>query len=772
MGIQFSASANGTRNTGFGGGSNLLEEGVFSPSPRIDPSIYYVPGTGNPAVSTADYYLQNGLYPMEPFDLLAAGAEGATIAAREGYRYLWMIVPDHPNGINFQGSSSFRTAYSNDPQIFPIPTTMRQLVPFNTSQNVAGQTLFTNYHLHNIVYNPDAAGDKFHLYCEAYASGFQHELGLITTNDFLTYTLVGPAIATVLFAGWGSFGNPVREGTGDWWTVALSDDSNYRGPAYYTSTDGVTFTHDHQLTPNSGASSYKNIINGSEVKPVGRYVTYQAQDYVLCVEQLNSGASSENTYITLVAIDANKNFLSSPSPIRLTNAYAQDYPGPTQVQTAGAYKEDGILHFFVSRGFPTSGSAYGLLDGTYAQGGGLWQQFVDRYRFIYDATAAADAAPVGVKASCAGGVVTLTWDNALPNQTYRVYKGTTSGTQATLVGDVTGASTTHSPTADQQWWFKVVTLNNGVEAGERVVHCYVSSHTVMVNNHVNRVIDDGGDSTKIDMTFLASVDSYLTSNDYYRYLMYWADARFGIKEDGGFLTKVYCLGTTWMPRWGDLTLTTSNDFPSTTSNTSYSATSFRGTTPSWINNVNSAHGYFGNGIPNPIQRKNEITAIAAYQRPSGTGIASVLGTGQFNRGWYLQQAAGASGNVSFAMANVGGSALITATVPFASATAAHVAAGIFDGANLTAYLDGVAGTPVDASSLDNTGLTNDTALRGQYRSTASTSPVLVSGSRTGLQTLSTLQYAMDNEGLFTCACLAGFEIGSAQIVADITAMYA
>lgn len=775
MGInrRLSSSAGGT--TGYGGGSNLLEEGVFSPSPRIDPSLYYVPGTGNPAVSTADYYLQNGLYPLEPFDLRTSGAEGAAVEAREGFRYLFVLGPDHPNGTNFQGSSSFRTAYSSDPQILPSPTTMRQFVPYDTKHNVAGQTGFTYYHFYNIVYNPDSGGDKFFCYFEAYASGFQHELGLLTTNDFLTYTLVGPAIATAVFGGWASFGNPVREGTGDWWTVALSDDSNYRGPAYYTSTDGLTFTYDHQITPNSGASNFKNIILGSEVKPVGRYVTYQSQEYVLCIEQLNSGGSGEDTYATLVAIDADKNFLTSPAPIRLTNAYDQVYPGPTQVQGIGAYKEDGILHFFVNRGFPTSGTQYGLVEGTYAEGGGLWQQFVDRYRFIYDATLAADAAPVGVKASCAGGVVTLSWDNALPNNTYRVYKGSTSGTQATLVGDVTGVSTTHSPTADQQWWFKVVTLNAGVEKASRVVHCYVSNNTVMVNSHVNRVIDDGGDATKIDMTFLASVDSYLTSEDYWKYLIYWVDARFGIKEDGGFITKVYCLGTTRLPRGGDYTPTTSNTFPSTSSNTSYSATSFRGTTPSWINNANTAHGYFGNGIANNIQRKNEVTLIAAYQRPSGTGAATLFGMGQFASGMSLQQASGASGNISFVLNssnNPPASSTLTATVPFASATAAHVAGAVFDGSTMTAYLDGVAGTPVDASAYANPTLLNDAVLRGKYSSTSSASVVLVSGSKSGLQTLATRAYTMDNEALFTGACFVVLEKGLPGAVADITAMYA
>lgn len=670
----------------------------------------------------------------------------------------------------------FRVGYSDDPQVLPSPTTMRMLVPFNIQHSIAGQTGFFYYHVHKVLYNPDAAGNKFHVYCEAQANSLQHELSLLTTNDFLTYTSVGPVIPTVTFDGWTSFGNPVRRGTGDWFTVAFMDGSNFKGFALYTSTDGIAWSFDHQLTPTTGASAYKNIINGSFMNPCGRYVTYQSQDYVLCIEQLNGGASGEDTYATLVAIDASKNFLASPAPIRLSNAYDQAYPGPTQVQSIGSYLEDGVMHFFVNRGFFSSGSSYGLADGTYAQGGGLWQQFTDRYRFIYDAILAADAAPVGVKASCASGVVTLTWDNALPNQTYRVYKGSSSGTQATLVGDVTGTSTTHSPTAGQQWWFKVVTLNAGVEKSSRVVHCYVSSNTVMVNNHVNRVIDDGGDSSKIDFTFLASVDSYLTSNDYYKFLMNWTDARFGIKVDGsGFISKIYCLGTTRLPRGGDYTPTTSDTFPSTSSNTSYSATSFRGTTPSWVNNAATAHGFFGNGIANNFQRKNEITLIAAYQRPSGTGVATLFGYGQFTTGMFLQQDAGSSGNISFTMyqsAFAGGSG-VTATVAFASATTAKVVAGVFDGSNMTTYLDGTPGTPVSASAFTNPTLLNDNVLRGDYETASSTCVALVSGSQTGRQTLATRAYTMDNQGLFTGACLAVFEKGlPSGAITAIGAMYA
>jgi len=294
----------------------------------------------------------------------------------------------------------------------------------------------------------------------------------------------------------------------------------------------------------------------------------------------------------------------------------------------------------------------------------------------------------------------------------------------------------------------------------------------MYNRHYNRVINDGGDTSKIDPTFLANAVSTLTTKDYWKYLIVWADVRFGIKTDGsGFVSKVYCLGTTRNPRYGDYTPTTSDSFPSTSSNTSYSASSFRGTTPSWINNASTAHGYFGNGRQNILQRKNEITLIAAYQRPSGTGALAMFANGE-NGGFSLQQAAGASGNISFAMSTYGTNTFTTATAPFASATAAHVAAAVFDGSTGTVILDGVAGSSVDFSAFSNPNMLNATWLRGQYGTLSSTGPAFVSGSQDARSNYSTRTYNFSNNAaLATFACLAAFEKGSSTIVSDMAALY-
>lgn len=837
--LRLSSSASGTRNTGpinMGGGVNLVQRSLFSTStPSLDYSQWYVPGAGSPAISTSDYYLMNGILGT-CYDLDTMGSEGATVKSREGMRYVWVLSADHPNSVNFQGSGDFYVGYSNDPQVWPSPTTIRMLRREKDSvnlvdQNGTTQNTYYAYHAPFLVYNPDSAGDKFYIYAEGRSdsSGLEHELTLFTSADFLTTTMVGPTIPVTTVSGWTSFGRPVRTGVNTWVVYSFGKISGASvTPTWYkyTSTDGWVWTAD-----------YSTVLAGP-----GPFTTISGQDYLLTRE-----VRTDNDYVSLLAVNASK--VSSGTYTRVSSAFGPSsgsnnvYPGPTYLQGVEGYEEDGVLSIYASRGFfpattlyslangpyrgyfPTFfdavGSASGTtltissnptgyailpgfmilnngrtivsddgggnytLDGTaslaggttinFARNGGLWQNFIDQYSIITNPTAAANAAPMGVTADCVSGTVTVSWNNVLPNNTYRVYRGTTAGTQATLVGNVTGNSITDTPTVGSQYFYKVVTMNSGVEQKSRVVNVYCSNNTLMVTRHVNRVVNDGGDTSKIDMTFLASVDSFLTSNDYYKYLMYWVDARFGVKLDGsGFVSKVYCLGTTRLPRGGDYTPTTSNTFPSTSSNTSYSATSFRGTTPSWVNNASSAHGFFGNGRPAVIQRKTEITLIAAYQRPSGTGVATLFGQGKNSGGMFLQQAAGSSGNISFSMYASNSdpsSGPITATVAFASATTAKVVAGVFDGTNITAYLDGVAGTPVSASSYANPNLTSDTVLRGDHGSFNSVSTVLVSGSRSGTQTRITRAYTLDNEALFTGACLAVFEKGAASIVSGVGAFY-
>lgn len=830
-----------------GGGPNLLERSLFSnTTPLLPYSSWYIPGNGSPAISTSDYYLMAGMYWSRPYDLDTMGVDGAAIKAANGNnRFVWVMQSDHIG--NWPGSVDVMVGFSNDPQVWPEPTTVRTIHALNSSINVVDQNgttqnSFIAYQTPHLVYNPDSSGDKFYIYMEgqSLSSSRQHELTLLTTADFITSTLVGPTIPTTTFTGWTSYGKPVRLGVNNWEVYAFGKiDGSAVTPTWYkyTSTDGWVWTPDYS-TQTTGP---------------GLWVTIAAQKYMPTVENA-TGAS----YISLLAVNSSN--VSLGTYTRISSAFGDNvgssttvYPGPTYLQDIEFYEEDGIASIYATRGFPVSNhdgtnagpflnnspSFYNIqgsitsnvltvtswpgsvptlavgfriqqatdkssitaqltgtggaacpdptcngTTGTYSMtatsnvaagtlvvftNGGLWHQFIDQYYLITDATAAANAAPLGVKASCEFGVATVQWNNSLPHQNYRVYQGTTAGSQPTLVGDVVGTSISFTPPANQQVFIKVVTLNSG-EQKNRIVNAYCSANTVMVNKHVNRVINDGGSG--YDISFIATADTWLTSNNNYGYLQWWTDVRFGYKLDGsGFISKIYDIGTTYMPRGGDYTPTTSNTFPSTSSNTSYSATSFRGTTPSWVNNAGTARGYFGNGRANNIQRWSEITLIAAYQKP-GTASATLFGLGEFS-GMYLQHGSGVSGDVTFAMGcdKVNNPFVFTtATVPFASATAAHVAAGVFDNVNMTAYLDGVAGTPVSCSLATNDAvMSNNTFLRGQFSldvSSTSTGPVLASGSRDTRFTYGSKTYNFGNsEALFTGAALAVFnkDIGSTAI---------
>ena len=838
-----------------GGGANMLERSLFSTNtPNLAYSAWNTPGNGSPAVSTSDYLGMAGIMRTRPYDLDTMGSDGATIkAANGGKRYVWLMWDDHIG--NWPGSTALFVGYSNDPQVWPEPTTMRAIYDVQNSisvvdQNGYTQTSFFAYWYPYLVYNPDSAGDKFYIYAEGFstASARQHELTLITTPDFQSATLVGPTIPTTAFGGWTSIGNPTRLGVNSWevYTLGKADGSTTNQVWYrYTSTDGWVWI------PN-----FSTITTGP-----GPYFTISGQKYMLTREDA-AGAS----YVALLAVNSSNVSLGTYTRISAafgdnTSDATKAYPGPTYLQDVWGYEEDGVASIYVARGFPVSfhdatmagpyldnhPSFYNIQGsvtsnvltvtswpgsvppiaagfriagysnklgvtaqltgtggaacpdptctggvGTYSMAaggnisagtqtvytnGGLWQQFIDQYYLITDATAAASAAPLGVKASCAAGVATVQWNNSLPHQNYRVYKGSSAGTQATLVGNVTGTSTTDTPTANAQTWYKVVTMN-GTEQKSRVVDVYCSSNTAIVNKHYLRVLNDGG--TGVDLTFLASADAWLTSNNTYRYLNWWADVRFGYKLDGsGFIAKIYDLGTTLLPRGGDYTPTTSNTYPSTSSNTSYSATSFRGTTPSWINNATTARGYFGGGRANNIQRWSEITLMAAYQKP-GTAIATLFGMDEF-KGLYLQHGSGSSGNVTFGMVcdKVGApTTFTTATAPFTTATAAHVAAAVFDNSNMTTYLDGVAGSPASCSaSINDAMLTVNTTLRGQFAldtTSTSTGPVLVSGSQSSRFTYSTRAYFLGNsEAQFTGAGLAVFSKGlpAAQVQSWGTTFY-
>lgn len=805
MSLQFSASARGTRNVR----ARLVNENAFSPERSIvyNPTQYYVPGTGGPAVSTADYYHMDGMYGFRPYDLLTMGDEGASIAAERG-RYIWLVSPDHPEPTGgWRGGRDFMAGYSDDPGVFPKK--LERIWRYLTPVLLNGLEQWAIYQMPILVYNPDDPTNPFHIHGEGQRVGGsardggearQHEDGYFKTADLRNLTLVGPSHQNTVFADWSSFQTDFRRASpNNWSSIGLMVQSEFGGAANFwtgrwTSTDGG------QTYEPSGVAV--NVARGNSVAAsTGDFqFEFNGQEYIVAKEELwseaipdlregmpgsveDAGAVQVSVQVSMFPVDADGSVQSSPDIIRLSDGYddtpspaallgilgdnqnemTAPYPGPGFLQATPYYLEDGVLHIYALHGFFPGSSLFGLGTGTYAQGGGLWQQFVDHYVKIIDGAQASTAAPIGLQASCAAGTVTLTWYDVLPVSGYRVYRGESSSGPWTLVNDFSGASATDTPTAGQRWWYRVFTVTNGVEQKARIVSIYASNATAFVNEHIERVLADGALLSSIDTAWLSTCDAWLTTNDAHKYLQMWADPSFGHRTVDGKL-RVYCLGTTRLPRGGD--------FNAHTTNTTYSATGLNGVAPAWVNSVASAHGYFGGGRLNSIRRKVEITAFAVYQKP-GTSEAGFLATDEF-RGMSLSHTSGTPGNVSFMLTDDPASGLVTATstVSAVSATAPHVAMGVYDGADVIAYCDGIAGTP-DPDLPPNANLANPHTLKGK-QGHQGTTPFLASGVTGGSKyNISTQTYNFNsNQALFTCGALGWFEVGfDPALVSSFTDLY-
>ncbi len=125
-----------------------------------------------------------------------------------------------------------------------------------------------------------------------------------------------------------------------------------------------------------------------------------------------------------------------------------------------------------------NGGRYG--DSSSGSGGGLNEQFVDYHTITLDFATAAQAAPFGVAASCSSNTVTISWKTHVTGYdpwgiSYNVYRGTTAGTQATLVGNSTSTSITDTPTPGSVYYYRVVKKSLGIEypTKYRIVSTYV-----------------------------------------------------------------------------------------------------------------------------------------------------------------------------------------------------------------------------------------------------------------------------------------------------------
>jgi hypothetical protein len=423
--------------------------------------------------------------------------------------------------------------------------------------------------------------------------------------------------------------------------------------------------------------------------------------------------------------------------------------------------ENGIMTYFATRGFPTTEG--GFVAGVpynagnhlpFQNGGTLWHELIDIYSEIVDASAAANAAPMGVViSSSANGAVTLNWNDALPTQTYRLYRGTSAASQPVLVASsIAGLTYTDTPflQTPNPVYYKLVYMNGGVEKGSRVVHAYVSPYSDFTNQHMMRVIDDGGDPGTVDLGKIDTIYNWLVSHGHFNSLEHGVSPSVGVvKNASNIVSKIYDIGTTRLPRGNDLWMcvTSGSTCVASGSTVAYDALKFNGTTPGVTVPVTN-FGVFGGlmntttlrgGRTNNIRRKWAHTVVASYAKSSASGDTTLLATGEF-KNMALQHLAGTPGTISFTLSDDVGNQSATIPVP-GSATAPHIIAGTFGcapatGANpcpgvmtgtLKAYVDGTNSGGTNNTSLHgNSDLSLTTVLLGGYGVT--NSPILNTGS--------------------------------------------
>jgi hypothetical protein len=625
-----------------GGGPFARQLNLFAP-PYGSPVAWRNPT--RPAVSTADYYHLDGLHWFRPYDLQNEfGQTGKAIAAATGYRYVCFLSPDHADSDAGRGqrgwgrdAASIYVGFTNDPAILPSPLTLRPAIPYSMTLPKIG--LYVGFQDPWLVYNPEDPTLPFYLYAEGHEkvgetrTGREDEL-LFRSSDLFTWTFSGISHATIAVRGCTAYQSVYRVGPGNWISYggAQLGLNNKWEVGIWTSSDAQTFTLVRKVI--STLDNREFWLNSA-----AQQVSIKGKVYAVCCEDARN--ADGGMYVSLAPLDANGNLARDQNGVvRISGRYQGLYPGPTYLACVSGYAEDGIYHAWASHGFFSDN---GLIWGArYEHGGGLDEQYLDYYSFVYDEGLAAQAAPVGLRASCNCGVVALDWHNALPTSAYRVYRGPSKTGPWTCQVDAGGGRFTDAaPTLGETSFYKIVTLEELAERASRVVRVYASEASALVNAHVDRALEDGADPKTIDVEWLSSVDAWLSSNGLSGNLMFWTDPAFGCKLDGHAVLKIYDLGTTRLPRGGDLT-------PST-SDTVYVGAGLNGTAPTFFNLTHGAMCYYGSGRLNNIRRKSQITVVAAYQK-TNINPTVILSFGDV---FCLQQTSGSPGFTSFTIAGIG-----------------------------------------------------------------------------------------------------------------------
>lgn len=605
MSIQFSSSANGSRAGGLGGGVHLMARNVVS----------------------ADDTHTDGLYWLRPFDLAACGDDGAAVsAANGGNRYAWLWSSDHydPTTAGWARGGGIHLAYSNDVALPPKCGTEIIAHAFTLTNN------YTQLETPWLLWVDEDASFPWRLYGHAVNTSTNRQNTVVYRSaDFVTWEMVGVSHLADN-GGHAGYQMVFRDGANDYWSFGLNG-GTVNATAIWTSTDAATFTKDADRAP--------GILYGT-----GPSFLIGAQRYIIGKEDA-TGVADEGVFVALQPIDVN--YVDNGDITRLSTMLGSltfdEYPGPKYLQSVDYTIEDGIAHIFPKRGFFADTALVAAAE--YDAGGGYDNQICDYYRYIIDSAAARISAPAGVRAAANGGVVTLQWYNALPQNTYRVYRDTDAGLGTkTLIGDVSGTYLANTPGGVGTYYYQVVTLDNGTERQARVVSPYVSSKSSLVNEHVTRVVADGGDPATIDLNHVEWAEDVLDELGVKDDIAYWVMPELGhIKDGSNVLSKVYCLGSTIHPRGGDLTFATSS--------TVYNATAWD-SKPAWTASVLTAFGRFGSGRLNNIRRARNsgLTLIAGIQR-SHTNPITPFGWGEQTLSCFLQVGSGSPGAVTMSFQN-------------------------------------------------------------------------------------------------------------------------
>jgi hypothetical protein len=636
-----------------------------------------------------------------------------------------------------------RTVGSPIPTIVDVGTIIPHFAPTWDSVTIAGQKWIPVYEDARSVLitnaNPAVVTKTRHGLSAGSTINFTTgEFGLTTTGDMVTGSpIVTNVVTTSAAAGMAvNFAGGIRQtrynvplpltgfpagttvvsvGPGNQLTMSVPSTVTATQNLLYISTlpqpimPGVTYYVKTVLSADTFTISATN--GGTAIDTTGAVQCFNTWGYP-CILVPDGG-----NHVSRVAVDNNYNTLTSPAPVRM-GSYSGVQGSPGGLNASGSYLEDGIMHYYATRGFFTSTANFGWQNySTYNSGNGpLQRELIDRYCEVVDATAAAQAAPIGVKISAAAGAVTLKWDNCLPNNTYRIYRGGPAA-QTTFVADVTGTTYTDNgvPVGLVQY-YKVVTMQSGVERQSRVVSSYVSSSSAFVNKHITRVIADGGDFGTCNRSKLDDAYNWLVANTLLNTVTRWIDPGFCVKQDASnVITKIYDLGTTRNPKQNDVWFCSGN--PCTgASGTTFAPTGMNGNTEAWVNGAANAFGIFGglldannmNGRLNTIRQTTEISIFASYIKGSSGTDITLYGQAEFAPGTMsLQHLSGTPGTASFILSDDVGDH--TATANFTgTATAPHTIGGTFGSTgNLFAYADGVQGSA-------DTGLHTNTDGVGNY----------------------------------------------------------